>query len=492
MDSLETKIRAAHTLLRENRSLEAIEAYKAVLVQSARQPDCWFNLAFLLRQTGQYEGALNCYEKALEFGVAEPEAARVNRAVIYSDYLRRDDAAAAELNLALELNPAHLPALLNLARIREDNGRRDEAETLYRRALAVDARCFLALARLADLQPAASCDAALIARLNAAITLAGGSNADRADLGFALGRALDARGEYREAFAAYNAANRASLEVARPVLGRYDRAGHEQITDRLIATPLPAPVAIASGPAAARPIFICGMFRSGSTVAEQLVAGHPRVGAGGELEFLPVTVAGALQPFPESLGSVTAARLAELAHDYRSATARMFPDAAWITDKRPDNFMCIGLIKTLFPDALIVHTTRDPLDTCLSIYFLHLDSRKTYAVDLMDIGHYYREYRRLMSHWRSLYGDSIIDFDYDDLVREPQAASAALFARLGLEWDAKYLDFRNAPRAVRTASVWQVREPLYRRSSGRARHYATQLEPLRAYLADLLPSAAAP
>ena len=153
----------------------------------------------------------------------------------------------------------------------------------------------------------------------------------------------------------------------------------------------------------------------------------------------------------------------------------------------PDNFFYLGLIKALLPDALIVHTTRDPLDNCLSVYFLHLDQRMSYALDLMDTGHFYRQYRRLMAHWKRLFAADIIDFDYDRFVRAPEASARALFTALGLEWDPQFLELPRAG-AVKTASVWQVREPLYRRASGRARHYSQEVAPLRAYLSDLLPA----
>ena len=111
---------------------------------------------------------------------------------------------------------------------------------------------------------------------------------------------------------------------------------------------------------------------------------------------------------------------------YSRCCRRLFPGAEHVTDKRPDNFLYIGLIKTLFPDARIIHTTRNPLDNCLSIFFLHLDHSMGYALDLMDTGHYYAQYRRLMSHWKSLYGADILDFDYDAFVREPRPAVAAI------------------------------------------------------------------
>ena len=224
------------------------------------------------------------------------------------------------------------------------------------------------------------------------------------------------------------------------------------------------------------------MFRSGSTLAEQILAAHSQVAAGGEIAFLPSLVRTELAPFPATLATVTQAQLDQLAARYLEMLARTFPKGERVTDKRPDNFLYIGLIKRLFPDARIVHTVRNPLDNCLSIYFLHLDHSMSYALDLADIGHYYVQYRRLMAHWKALYGDDILDLDYDALVREPRPAIERLLEFCGLEWQEACLSFEQASRAVKTASVWQVRERLYQRSSGRWRNYAAQLAPLRAYL----------
>jgi hypothetical protein len=224
------------------------------------------------------------------------------------------------------------------------------------------------------------------------------------------------------------------------------------------------------------------MFRSGSTLIEQLLASDPQVTMGGELDILPRLVAGQLAGFPESLAATSPGQLAQLAADYRNSLAQLFPRATRVTDKRPDNFLYIGLIKRLFPTARIVHTTRDALDNCLSIFFLHLDPAMGYALDLMDIGHRYLQYTRLMQHWKNLYGDDIIDVSYDAYIRSPDAESGRLFALLGLEWRGQtHLEGASA-QAVKTASVWQVREPVYQRSSGRSQHYARQLDPLRAYL----------
>jgi hypothetical protein len=203
---------------------------------------------------------------------------------------------------------------------------------------------------------------------------------------------------------------------------------------------------------------------------------------------LPRLVQERLRPFPESVSRLDDAAIEQLARAYRAMLARIFPGADVVTDKRPDNFLYIGLIKRLFPGAKIVHTTRHPLDNILSIYFLHLDPSMSYALDLGDAAHYYREYRRLMRHWHALYGDDILDFSYDDLVRDPEQAVREVLAFLGLDWSNASLTFEGRNNAVKTASVWQVREPLYQRSSGRWRHYATQLAPVAAYLEGLLPT----
>jgi tetratricopeptide (TPR) repeat protein len=486
--SPEPQIRHAQALQAAGRLVEAEQAYTRILARWPALPNCWFNLGVVQRLQGRGEAALASYREALNHGVARPEEVHLNRAVILNDVLQRAGEAEAELRTALALNPTYLPAMLNLANLHEDRGEREAARALYGQILALDPMSFLTFARLSNLMPRGSHDAQIIERLRGALTRPEASAADRAHVGFALGRALDGLKDYPAAFAAYQAANEASRAgTALPV--HYDRAAHEQVVDELIATPLPAPVdrGAQSRP---RPVFICGMYRSGSTLTEQLLAGHPDIGAGGELPLLPRLISDQLMPFPAALARASATHLARLAASYRASIATLFPSAALVTDKRPDNFFCIGLIKTLFPDALIVHTVRDPLDTCLSVFFLHLDHRLSYALDLSDIGHFYRQYQRLMAHWNKLYGTSIVDFDYDRFVKSPEPTAAQLFASLGMTWDASFLDFPRTARSVRTASVWQVREPLYQHSSGRARHYARELGALHREL-GLPPAGAA-
>lgn len=482
----EPLLREATQLLSQSRTLEALEAYRRILARWPDSADSWFNLAFLQRQTRDLHGALESYQKALDAGVSHPEEAHLNRSVIYADYLRDFSAAESELNKALSVNPNFLGALLNLGNLCEDFGRRAEALTAYSKALAVDPRCFEALARFANLQPRTGADPALVPILRRALADPTLPDIGRAGLGFALGRLLDAAGDYPAAFAAYTQANRASRASAGAHFVPYDRPRQERFIDRLIAGG-GAQTSRATPRAQQRPqpIFVCGMFRSGSTLTEQLLATCPGVAAGGELNFLPRVVNTELVPFHESLANLTTAQLDEIATRYRAELTRVSADARYVIDKRPDNFLYIGLIKRLFPDAKIVHTTRNPLDNCLSIYFLHLDQQMSYALDLMDIGHYYREYRRMMAHWKTQFGADIIDFDYDRLVRDPQPAMQTLCASLGLDWPGGWPPPAAVDQPVRTASVWQVREPLYQSSSGRAAHYGPQLEDLRRYLATL-------
>jgi tetratricopeptide (TPR) repeat protein len=479
-------LREAAALRAAGRFAEAAAAYESVLALAPALPDSWFNLAWLQRRLGEPDAALASYQQALDRGVSGPEEVRLNRAVIFADDLRQDDAAERELRQALVLNPGYKPALLNLANLEEDRGRRAEAAALYDRILALDPTYWEALARSANCRAFSDPAAPLIGKLEAALARGDVAAADRASLGFALGRALDAVGRYDDAFAAYAAANEASRASAAPGQGRYDPAALERFVDAVIAA-FASPAA-AAALEAKPPIFICGMFRSGSTLIEQVLSSHPRVTAGGEMAFLPGVVAGELSPFPAAVAAASAGQLEDIARRYLDAVARTFPGADLVTDKRPDNFLFVGLIKTLFPRAKIIHTTRHPLDNCLSAYFLHLDHGMAYALDLIDTGHFYRQQRRLMAHWRALYGDDVYAFDYDAFVQDPRAALEPLLAFCGLDWNDALLSFHARESSVKTASVWQVREPLYRRASGRWRHYAAHLAPLRAYLRDLLPA----
>lgn len=469
--ALASRLRAA------GRADEAAQAYRQLLAIRPDLPDSWFNLALMERQSGRFEAALAAYGEALRRGVSGPEEAWLNRGVIHADDLGRPDLALKDLEAALAIAPDWLPALLNLGNLHEDMGRREAAAATYARALAVVPGHPVALSRAAGLARLTGPGDPVIAGLRRALEGPALHPDDRAELGFALGRALDQVGAHDQAFAAYADANAAS-RAAEPERAAYDRAGHERFIDSLIAA-FPRP-AVPVADAGEGPIFICGLFRSGSTLTEQILAGHSRVTGGGELGLVP-GLARAVAGYPAALASADPQVIAQLRGLYLEGLKMARPGADIVTDKRPDNFLHIGLIKAMFPGARIVHTVREPLDVILSNWFLHLDRSMAHALDLEDLAHWHGQYVRLMRHWKALYPD-ILDLDYDALVADPRPALERLLAHCGLDWEDGVLDFHRSATPVRTASVWQVREPLYQRSSGRWRNYERHLDGVRAML----------
>jgi tetratricopeptide (TPR) repeat protein len=468
-------LRHANLLLNGGDVAEAIDAHERLLELRPELPDSWFNLAWLQRRARRFEDSLRSYGEALRRGVARPEEVHLNRAVILSEQLERIEAAETELMEAVRLNPRFVGAWLNLGMLHEDRGDVEPARQAYGKVLEILPRNGRALARLAALDVFTGAAEGAVARLR---PLLGGSSTlaleDAIEIAFALGNAFDALGRYEEAFQAYSAANLMSRRHAPPE-SRYDPRAQERLVDALIGA-FPAPAAAGgSAPEAAPPVFICGMFRSGSTLAEQILARHSQVTPAGELEILPALIDRHLQPYPQKAASAPAGLFDALRSAYLKEVAALHPDARLLTDKRVDNFLHIGLIKTLFPKARIVHTRRNPLDNILSIYFLYFQYSVAYGFDLDDAAHWYGQYLRLMDHWKSLYPEDIHDFDYEEVVSDPRAAIGPLLGFCGLEWEEACLSPESARNAVRTASVWQVRQPLHQRSSGRWRNYESHL-----------------
>ena len=463
-------VRQADLLLGRGRLDDAARLYGEALAMEPAQPVAWFNLGWTLRALRRFDAALAAYGEALARGIDRPEDVRLNRATILSDHLFRPDEAIDELNRALASAPGNVAAWLALGLIHEDRGDAAPARSAYQRALRLAPGNGRATARLGALTIAGN-DAAGAARDLAAALDGAAGPADRAEMLFTLGDAFDRLGRYGEAFPAYEAANVIARQFAQR---RYDPAAQEALVDRLIATPLAAAPADLAMP---QPIFVCGMFRSGSTLAERMLARHSAVVAGGELEFVPALVAG-LAGYPQIVPTLPADQLLAWRAEYR----RALPAARFVTDKRCDNILHLGLIARLFPQARMVHTRRAPLDNLLSIYCLHFDEGVTYGHDLTDAAHYYVQYRRLLRHWQDA-GLVTHDLDYDSLVHAPQPTAAALLTSLGLEWEDGVLATAADAAPVRTASAWQVRAPLHDRSSGRWRHYARQMAEPRRMLA---------
>jgi tetratricopeptide (TPR) repeat protein len=474
----------ADALLQAGRWHEALSAYEGLLAVAPLLAEGWYNFAYVLGLTGRFAQAIACYDRAIQLGIAKPEDAWRNKGLILAEQLARPLEAAEALRQALRCNDRLVAGWVDLGRVAEQMGRQDEARAAYERALAVDPSSALALAHRANVADVRVADADLLARLRDAVSDSSRSPAELASLGFALGKSLDAVGHYDDAFAAYSQANLATRASAGPQWGGYDRSAWEHWIRRLPQWfPGHEPADVQAAPDEPRLIFILGMFRSGSTLVESILSSHPQVTAGGELDFIPRIArdlwahvrAGGDPQDPQRLDAARA--------HYLQSVRVLYPGAEVITDKRPDNFLHLGLIRRLFPAARIIHTFRDPLDTCLSIFFTHFDPAQTYTTDLLDIAHWHRLHDELMSNWQSQHPEAIAHVGYEALIQNPGRQISDLLAFLGLPWDDACLDFHQATRAVQTPSVWQVRRPLYASSCGRWRNYRSHIASLASALA---------
>ena len=445
----------------------AISHYQRLLKRQPGHAAAYFNVALLYKKGKRYPDALDAYEEAIKHGIDEVQEVYSNLGVLYSE-MRQGGKAREMYERALGADPAYIPALFNLAGLFEELGERQQAKELYERILSINPKHWDALARLVHARKLTAADGRLIDSLRHATEDAKDDPIAREGLYFALGKALDDLGRYEEAFAAYRSAN----EMGKLRNRAYERSTAEQTFDRMIELFSSEWLQRVTTASTAAPIFICGMFRSGSTLIEQILAGHPSITAGGELDYLPWLVAERLAPYPDGVVRASREKLDELGGEYLSRLRMQFPDAQCITDKRPDNFLHLGLIKALFPSARIVYTRRNPVDNCLSVYFQQLGGNLSYATDLEDTAHYYRQHERLMAHWSSCFAENIFTVDYDELVNSPEQVLRQLLNFLGFEWDDRCLTFQETDSLVKTASVWQVRGELHTHSSGRRRNYA--------------------
>lgn len=455
----------------------AISQYRRLLQRQPGHAVAHFNLALLYKKGKRYPDAANAYEEAIKHGIDNVQEVYSNLGVLYSE-MRQPEQAREMYERALGIDPGHVPALFNLAGLCEELGERQRALEFYERILSINPGHWDSLARIAHAKKLTGADADLVDALRRATADAKDDPMASEGLYFALGKALDDLGEYGEAFAAYRSAN----ELGRLRNKPYEKSTVEQAFARIIELFTPEWLRRVTTASTATPIFICGMFRSGSTLIEQILAGHPSVTAGGELDYLPWLVAERLAPYPDGVMSASREKLDELGQEYLSRLRRQFPDADCVTDKRPDNFLHLGLIKALFPCARIVYTRRNPADNCLSVYFQQLGGNLSYATDLEDTAHYYRQHERLMAHWANCFTDDIFTVDYDVLVDSPKQVLRELLQFLELEWDDRCLTFTEADSPVQTASVWQVRDELHSRSSGRRRNYTPFVQDIQALL----------
>jgi tetratricopeptide (TPR) repeat protein len=433
------------TLYRKDALAEAEDSARKALTLAPNQGEAWCLLGLVQSARGKERDAEDSYRRSLELR-PEDATALCGQAHILAREGRLEEADAL-LKRALERNPNHIASLY--ARVARHKVGPDDQELRTLRSL---------LSREGDLSPD-----------------------DRQSIHFALGKALDDLGDYDHAFPHFLEGNRlkrltlvfdpdADTKSTDLTISLFTRELFERVQGKGFHTDLP--------------IFVLGMPRSGTTLTEQILASHPEVYGAGELSLLMdiLTASDARRqrlPFPYSLSTLNRETVKRWGKDYAKKLREYAPRASRITNKMPANYKALGAIPLMLPEARIIHVRRNAVDTCLSCFmqsFLH-GQEATY--DLTDLGHHYVNYARLMEHWRSVLPEgSFLEVQYEDLVADTEAQARRLVEYCGLKWDDACLAFHKAERFVRTASISQVRQPIYRSSVERWRKYEKFLDPL--------------
>jgi len=382
--------------------------------------------------------------------------------------------AEASSRAALALAPQSPEALVLLGELHADRGQFVEAQDLFKRALAADPTSAAAYCSIAAHRRMTRDDAVWLQSVQT--LLAKPLPLDQEiQLRYALGKYFDDVGEYDQAFGSHQQAN----ELTKRYGGTYDGARLTALVERIIGHCDAAFVRSARREAcdSERPVFIIGMPRSGTSLAEQILASHSAVFGAGEVRFWDRAF-GTLDEAPGCERDPQ--RLASLAQEYLHRLSGRAGAALRITDKLPANFLYAGLIHAAFPRARIIHMARHPLDTCLSVYFQNFFNVSPYTNDLGNLAHYYGEYLRIMAHWRSvLPAHVLLEVPYEALVQDAEGWTRRMLDFIGLPWDPRCLEFHETDRVVITASKWQVRQKINAASVGRWRNYEKYVAPLR-------------
>ena len=452
---------------------------EAVLAAIPDEEEAMSGLAFALGQQGYYNKASRIYRQVVERNPGDAERwAALGRFRLGARDL---DEAQACFDQAMRRDPGSVEANFGSARLATFRGELEQAEAFCRRCLELDPDYAEAYGQLCEVSGGKVSDAEL-ERLEA-LTARAELPADKQAVAlFALGDIRHARNLADPAFEAWAAANAARLSRLSATRQGYSRPAQERVTrdlSRLFDAPVEAGFATGEGP---QPIFIIGMPRSGTTLLENIIAAHPRVASGGELPLLPFIVEEMLEWARETGwegGALPADRLQGWRDRYL-AQYRTFniPSADFVTDKQPSNFLALGLIRQLFPDAPILHIRRNPVETGFSIYRRNFSALWPFADRLEDIAHYYGEYARLIRHWEAAFPGAAAFIQYETLVDEFEPSVRRLIEAAGLEFAPACLEFWKAERQVLTFSATQVRKPPSASHKSSTERYRHRLGPL--------------
>lgn len=485
---------------------DALASYGRALELDPSFADAHCNLGNALRDVGRLREALVSYRRALELEPAlaeahnnlgnvhldllqlsEAEQSYRRALALRPDYvhahtslarvlrqLGRAVAAEASCRAALHVAPGCAESIAFLAELHADRGEFAEAEALFKRALEIDPDLPAACAGLVRCRRMVGSDSTWLA---AAQRLVARKLPLRQEIymRFAIGKYLDDVKSYEQAFESYHLAN----ELTKKFGATFNRSEFTRQVDRIVQAHGREWLSRVRchGAQSERAVLIVGMPRSGTSLAEQILASHPAAFGAGELPFWH----DAASVFDSSAGAAQeASKIGGFAQAYLRHLGEFSPDARSVVDKMPTNFRFLGLIHAALPNARIIHMERDPIDTCLSIYFQNFAIAHAYASDLEDLAHYYSEYLRLMRHWRAaLPAGTILDVSYEGLVSDPEASIRKILEFVGLPWDGRCLDFHATNRTVITPSKWQVRQKISSTSVGRWRNYERFVDPLR-------------
>jgi tetratricopeptide (TPR) repeat protein len=429
----------------------------------------------------QYDAAEACYRKALRI---QPDMAEAyfNLGTCYQSQGKYKE-ALANFERAVEIKPDYLEAVAGIAIILEHQGEFAKAQELLTPQLDAGikeinlALAYAAVARHVD------------QRHQAATLLEGLVEQEpnvhtRSRTYFMLGKLYDETADYDRAFSRYQKAN--DIDPF-----RFDPAQNARTFAELRA--VFSAERQATRPRASNrsrlPVFIVGMPRSSTSLVEQILASHPLVYGAGELDDLyRITQSlakeiGSPLPYPGCVEALTRKNIDSIAQRHLDRLGRFSNDVARVTDKMPHNFLSLGLIELLFPEARVIHCMRDPLDTCLSIYFQQFNKYHPYATNLEHLGVYYNHYLTMMAHWKKTLCIPIMDMQYEEMVENPEETSRRLIDFCELEWDDRCLKFHESKRIVTTPSYDQVRRPIYKKSVARWKKYEKHLDPLKNALA---------
>jgi tetratricopeptide (TPR) repeat protein len=497
---------------------EAVTSYREALRLNPRYVEALNNLGNLLRGQGERREALRLYQEAVQsdprhadshcnLGHALLDARRPLQAIasfrrtleLQGDNARAHLGLAAALRVqglfaeaqasceaALAAEPGNPRALAFLGELRADGGHAAAAEELFARALELDPACVGAYVGIAAHRGLTGSDTAWLEGAQRLLAKPLPLE-EQIHLRYALGKYFDDVADYEQAFSSYQAAN----ELTKRYGAAYDRERLSRLVDRVIGRCDAGFVRAHRGAASASdlPVFIFGMPRSGTPLAEQILAAHPAVFSAGAVRFFDRAFAQLEQAGRDSGG--VAETLAGMAAVYLARVTARAGDALRITDNMPANFLYAGLIHAVFPQARLIHIQRHPLDACLSVYFQNFFNVSPYANDLQDLAHYYGEYQRLSAHWRTvLPAGTLLEVPYEGLVADSESWTRRMLEFIALPWEARCLEFRESGRAVTTSGQWQVRQAFSAAAVGHWRHYQRHLGPLQHLTAQ--PSMALP